>query len=143
MTRRSRFALLGLVVVIAIVAFVIAQPGGDDNNTQNDGGKPKSGATAGPGPTSKNAVETPTKISVKGGKPVGGIADITVSKGDRVRFAVTSDVADEVHVHGYDFMKDVAAGGTVRFDFSAKIDGSFEIELENRQEQIASLKVEP
>jgi plastocyanin len=142
MTRRSRFALLGLVVVIAIVAFVIAQPGGDDNNTQNDGGNSKTGATAGPGPTSKNAVE-PTEIRVKGGKPVGGIADITVSKGDRVRFAVTSDVADEVHVHGYDFMKDVAAGGTVRFDFSAKIDGSFEIELENRQEQIASLKVEP
>jgi hypothetical protein len=143
MTRRSRFALLALVVVIAIVAFVIAQPGGDDSNTSNNAGTSKSGATSSRGATSKSALERPTQINVKGGKPVGGITDITVSKGDRVRFAVTSDVADEIHVHGYDFMKDVPAGGTVRFDFPAKIDGSFEIELENRKEQIASLKVEP
>jgi hypothetical protein len=145
MTRRSRFALLALAVVIAIVAFVIAQPGGDDSsNTQNDAGTSKGGATSSRGATSGGGtVERPTQIKVKGGKPVGGITDITVNKGDRVRFAVTSDVADEIHVHGYDFMKDVPAGGTVRFDFPAKIDGSFEIELENRKEQIASLKVEP
>jgi hypothetical protein len=60
-----------------------------------------------------------------------------------VRFNITSDVADEIHVHGYDFMKDVRAGGTVRFDFPAKITGGFEIELENRKEQIASLQVNP
>ena len=143
MTRRSRFALLALVVVIAIVAFVIAQPGGDDTDEQSSAGRSNSGATSSRGATSKSPVERPARITVKGGKPVGGIADITVSKGDRVRFAVTSDVADEIHVHGYDFMKDVPAGGTVRFDFPAKIDGSFEIELENRKEQIASLKVEP
>jgi hypothetical protein len=145
MTRRSRFALLALAVVIAIVAFVIAQPGGDDSsNTQNNAGTSKGGATSSRGATSGGGtVERPTQIKVKGGKPVGGITDITVNKGDRVLFAVTSDVADEIHVHGYDFMKDVPAGGTVRFDFPAKIDGSFEIELENRKEQIASLKVEP
>jgi heme/copper-type cytochrome/quinol oxidase subunit 2 len=133
MTRRSRFGLLALAVVIAIVAFVIAQSGGNDSS--------KSGANR--GSTSKGVVKKPIQIEVKGGMPVGGIRDITVNKGDRVRFSVSSDVADEIHVHGYDFMRDVPAGGTVRFDFPAKIDGSFEIELEKRKEQIASLKVEP
>ena len=32
------------------------------------------------------------------------------------RSSSTSDIADEIHVHGYDFMKDVEAGGTVRFN---------------------------
>ena len=56
---------------------------------------------------------------------------------------MTSDVADEIHVHGYDLHKDVTKGGTVSFDFPAKMDGGFVVELESRSEQIASLKVLP
>ncbi|MDX6643453.1 MAG: hypothetical protein QOD76_1415, partial [Solirubrobacteraceae bacterium] len=52
-------------------------------------------------------------------------------------------VSDEIHVHGYDFHKDVNAGGNVRFDFPAKISGGFVVELEKRGEQIAELKVQP
>jgi hypothetical protein len=54
---------------------------------------------------------------------------------------VVSDVSDEIHVHGYNFHKDVKKGGSVSFDFPAKIDGIFVIELESRGEQIASLQV--
>ncbi len=125
MNRRARLALLGVVVVIGVISFVIAQSGGSDHN----GSAHKSSA--------------PAQIRVEGGKPVGGIERIAVSKGDRVRFSVTSDVADEVHVHGYDFHKNVAKDGTARFDFPATISGSFEIELESRKEQIASLEVSP
>jgi hypothetical protein len=116
----NRFALLAVAVVIAVVAFIALKPG-DDKKT---------------GPTV-------TQIKVQNGKPVGGIQPITVSKGDHVRFTVTSDVSDEIHVHGYDFMKDVKAGGRISFDFPAKIDGEFEIELEKRSEQIAKLTVNP
>jgi|SRR5947209_13625316 len=82
-------------------------------------------------------------IVVKGGKPVGGVKKIVVNKGQPVRFVVTSDVSDEIHVHGYNFHKDVKAGGSVAFDFPATIDGVFVIELEGRSEQIASLQVNP
>src|SRR5437588_13126074 len=85
----------------------------------------------------------PVHLVVKGGKPVGGVKDITVKKGSPVRFSVTSDVADEIHVHGYNFHQDVVKGGTVSFSFPAKIDGDFVIELESRSEQIAALTVEP
>ena len=59
-------------------------------------------------------------------------------------FGVSFDSAsDEIHVHGYNFHKDVKAGGSVSFSFPAKIDGEFVIELESRGEQIASLVVNP
>ena len=85
----------------------------------------------------------PVHMFVKHAKPVGGVEDIVVQKGAPVRFSVTSDFADEIHVHGYNFHKEVEKGGTVSFDFPAKIDGNFVIELESRSEQIASLTVQP
>ncbi len=82
-------------------------------------------------------------IIIRGGEPVGGIAELSYDAGDEIRFEVTSDVADEVHVHGYDLMEEVPAGGTVSFDFPAEIEGIFEVELEGRKLQIAELTVNP
>jgi hypothetical protein len=56
--------------------------------------------------------------------------------------AVTSDVADEVHLHGYDISRDVQAGGTVRIAFRATLPGRFEVELEGRGIQIGDLTVQ-
>ena|SRR2546423_1078383 len=122
MSQRGRLGLVALAVVVAVAAFVIASSGGSDSSKTSS---------------------KPVHITVKNAKPVGGVQDITVKKGDPVRFSVTSDVADEIHVHGYDFHKDVAKDGTVSFNFPAKIDGDFVIELESRSEQIAALRVEP
>jgi len=82
-------------------------------------------------------------IVVRGGEPVGGIAELEYSAGEEIRFEVESDVADEVHVHGYDLMEEIPAGGTVSFDFPADIEGIFEVELEGRKTQIAELTVNP
>jgi hypothetical protein len=92
--------------------------------------------------TEKMTKGVPT-IVVKNGKPVGGIRQLTYEKGDQIRFKVESDVSDEIHVHGYDVMKDVEAGGSVSFDFPATIEGGFEAELEGRGEQIIELTVNP
>lgn len=122
MSQRTRAGLGALVVIVAIVAFIIARPSG----------------------TSKNGgTSTVVHIQIHGGKPVGGVQTIPAKKGDRVRFTITSDVSDEIHVHGYNLHKQVAAGGTVSFDFPASIDGIFIVELEHRSEQIASLEVQP
>jgi hypothetical protein len=80
-------------------------------------------------------------VQIKGGKPVGGIRRSTARKGQQVALVVHSDMADEVHVHGYDLSKDVKAGGIVRIQFEAKLTGVFEIELESRKLQIAELTV--
>jgi ABC-type glycerol-3-phosphate transport system substrate-binding protein len=91
--------------------------------------------------TTEAAGPVTIRVVVKGGKPVGGIQRATVKKGQNVAIVVHSDVADEVHVHGYDLKKDVTAGGTVRIVFPATIPGVFEAELESRGLQIVEFTV--
>jgi co-chaperonin GroES (HSP10) len=138
MTQGRRIALIAAAVVIAVVAFIVLKP--DDKKETTGSGQT---APSGSGTTSKPTPPTATQIKVVNGKPDGGIKEIDVNKGDQVRFTISSDVSDEIHVHGYDFMKDVKAGGKVTFSFPAKIDGEFVVELEGRGEQIASLVVNP
>ena len=90
----------------------------------------------------RERLDVPT-IEVVNGRPVGGVADLTFSKGDEIRFVVDSDTADEVHVHGYEVMEDVTTGGGVTFNFAAGIEGIFEVELEGSATQIAELTVNP
>jgi len=67
-----------------------------------------------------------------------------VSRGDQITVHVTSDgVQDEVHVHGYDLMADVAPGSPATIRFTADAPGRFDIELENTGVQIAELEVRP
>src|SRR4051812_18626843 len=127
-----RIAAPVAVVVIAVVLFIVLKPSDDNNN--------KSSGTT---PTAEKSPPPVRTVRVTGGKPAGGIQDLTFNKGDTVQFKVVSDVSDEVHVHGYDFHKDVAPGHPVTFEFPAKIDGEFVVELESRGEQVASLKVNP
>jgi hypothetical protein len=82
------------------------------------------------------------KMTIKNGKPVGGIERFTVEKGKPLSIVVYSDVADEVHLHGYDKHVDVAPGpdpSIIHFD--PEIPGVFVIELENRGLQIGELTV--
>lgn len=139
MSPAKRWAVLAVVIVAAVVAFVIVQPGGTSKKSKPTS---PSAPTAAP-PTAAPTPPPVTTVTVVRGKPAGGVTVINAKKGRRVRFIVRSDVADEIHVHGYDLMKDVAAGGSVNFDFPAKIDGGFDVELEKHGEQIATLKVQP
>jgi hypothetical protein len=69
------------------------------------------------------------RIVVRGGKPLSGVKRLEYKKGERVRFSVRSDAADEVHVHGFDVTKALPANRNVRFTFPADIEGVFEVEL--------------
>jgi len=136
-------ALVGVAVVVAaVVLFVTLQGGGDDNGSAG-GGQATSQQAGSNNPAAKPAKPAVPTIVVENGKPVGGIRELTYSKDDEIRFKVRSDVSDEVHVHGYDLMKDVKAGSSVSFDFPASIEGIFEAELESRVEQILELRVNP
>jgi hypothetical protein len=140
----TRWAVLGLVVAVAVVAFVIAQSGGgsSSSSSKTTQAQAPAGGTAVKS-TTTSAAPAPKLIVVKNEKAVGGVQDINVKKGDQVRFTVQSDSAQEIHVHGYDFHKNVPKNGSVSFSFPAKIDGGFVIELEGPGQQIAALKVQP
>lgn len=145
----TRTALIGVVlVVVAVVLFIVLGGGSDsgsDTTTSGNTSKESVGSGGGPGKEAEteSKPEVTTIVVGNDGKPVGGVAEITVNQGEEVAFRVKSAVAEEIHVHGYDLMKDVPAGGTVSFEFPAEIEGIFEAELEGRGEQILELKVEP
>jgi hypothetical protein len=138
--------LIGLAAIGAAVVLFVLASGDEDNDSGTTATTPTQATTgrteeepAQPQPA-QPAVE---RIVVEGGKPRGGVKRLSFKSGDRVQFTVTSDVADEVHVHGYDVSKDVPAGGSVRFSFPARLEGVFEVELEQRAEPIAELRVSP
>jgi hypothetical protein len=122
MPRNQRFVMLGLAGVVIVVAIVIAVAGGGSGKVTSAG---------------------PTTITVQNAQPVGGVKSLTYKKGKTIDLTIKSDTADEVHFHGYNFHKDVAKGGSVRFDFPATIEGSFIVELENHKQTLANVKVEP
>jgi|tagenome__1003787_1003787.scaffolds.fasta_scaffold20810164_2 FtsP/CotA-like multicopper oxidase with cupredoxin domain len=66
---------------------------------------------------------------------------VDVEQGQRVRLTVTSDVADEIHVHGYDKSKDLEPGVPGTLTFRADQSGIFEVELEERALQLVQLEV--
>lgn len=74
---------------------------------------------------------------------VEGPERVEVNLGDEVVLVVTSDVADEVHLHTYDVMVDVEAGETVELSFTADIPGIFEVELEDAELPITEVEVAP
>jgi hypothetical protein len=128
-----------LAALLTAVALAACGSGSGETNSAT-------GATAtrpADGPESASMGGKVPAVVIRNGEPVGGVKELEYDAGDEIRFEVTSDVADEVHVHGYDLMQDVSAGGTVSFDFPAEIEGIFEVELEGLGEQIAELRVNP
>jgi hypothetical protein len=128
---------LSLCVLAAVGICVLAGCGG--GGSSDAVGSTEAATTA----TTTAPVAKTVTITVKNAVPVGGIQRATVAKGDEVELVVHSDVADEIHVHGYNLMKDVAAGGTVKISLVADVPGRFEAELENHGTQIADLTVTP
>jgi hypothetical protein len=107
---------------------------------------------AGPGTTAAGSATVTTtaptttaagpviEIAYRGGK-LEGNGRKQVTKGQTVTLRVTSDVADEVHVHGYDKEAAIPAGGTAEVVFKADVAGVFEVELHKKHLKIADLEV--
>jgi hypothetical protein len=142
-SRAISAAIVVALVAAAVVLFVVLR----DDDGDGDG----SGATTTPAAAEKPAQrdkrtkpkpKVPT-IVVEGGQPAGGVTELEYSRGELVRFDVESDVAEEVHVHGYDVIEDVERGKVAEFSFPAEIEGGFEVELEGSHTLIAELTVEP
>ena len=149
-SRGARAAIL-VVTVAAVVALFVVLGGEDDGDgggraatTQTQTTTDRSGTTDRTQTRERPAEPPPPpRIVVEGGRPRGGVERLTFESGDRIRFVVRSDVAEEIHVHGYDITRDVPAGGSVRLSFPARLEGVFEVELHGTGQQIAELRVSP
>lgn len=79
-------------------------------------------------------------ISYTGGKIEGG-GRKQVAKGSTVTLQVTSDIVDEVHLHGYDKAVNTVANQPVQIVFKADASGVFEVELEKKGLKLVDIEV--
>ncbi len=143
---RVPVALLAVAVTTSLVACgrdTAGKPDGDiGSSTNTETPESREEATsqpqAAPAPTAAGSL---FHVVVRSGGVNGGVQRFKVPLGEAVTLMVTSDVADTVHVHGYDVEQHVGAGQTIHVAFTASIPGVFEVELEDASLKIAELAV--
>ena len=143
----ARLAVVAVAIVVVAGLFIVLSGDDDEPSTTTTAAGTTTSAQESPGggaeePSKPDKPQVPT-IVVKDGEPVGGIAELSFTTGDDIRFNVESDEDAEIHFHGYDVAQDVQAGGQVQFDVPADIEGVFEVELEETTTQIAEITVAP
>lgn len=140
-----------LVASVLALALLLVACGDDD-----EAADPTS-TTAGPAPETSTATETSTvpdattttvvaatttttspagpdadvvlEAVVEGGSVIEGGGRESVPLGSTVALVVTSDVEEEIHLHGYDVELAVVPGVPAVLEFTADIPGVFEVEL--------------
>jgi hypothetical protein len=141
-----RLLIVAAAIVVAAGLFLVLRPDDDGSGAQTGTtttAPTTTPTTTVPPPPPKPPPPARVRINVRSGTPVGGIRRVTVGKGRRVVLIVTSDVADHVHLHGYDVMRDVAPGRPARLAFRATIVGTVEVELEDRHLALARITTQP
>ena len=153
-----RVALLALLPALALTAC-----GGDDPSPTASAPPSTTPATSAPGTSAPGTSASPTAdggpgcpaqtapdptatvvtADVIGKKVQPPNQTVTVKVGSKVRVAITTDVADEVHVQTYDLRENVAAGCTSAIDFVANIPGTVEVELEKAHVHVVEIKATP
>jgi hypothetical protein len=92
--------------------------------------------------TTSSSSEVP-RIKVEDGVKTEGLDTISVRVGEPVRFEVEADIADEIHVHGYDLLFETIPDEEVLVEFVADATGIFEVELEGLGLPIVDIEVTP
>jgi hypothetical protein len=142
----TRLLILAGTVVVAAVLFVVLRPDDDEpaatTTTQSQTTTEREPTVPPPRPPAPPPPAR-VRITVRDGRPVGGIRRVTVGRGRRVVLIVSADVSDHVHLHGYDVMRDVAPGRAARLAFRATIVGTVEVELEDRRIPLATVTTQP
>lgn len=156
--RRITHALVLLGVSLALVA---GCSGGDTSGPQPAAASATPAATptaaptppATPDPTPAGTPAAPSAaaavddqpvvipVAVAGGQVINRPDTVQVKLGEPVRVIVMSDVAEELHVHGYDLFQDVVPGEAATLEFVADIPGQFEAELEDAQLTLFTFEV--
>jgi len=139
------------VGVVALVGIFLAVRPRDDadvpkaptsTETPSPSGHEDGEMTMEPSATMPAEDEVPVVVGVRAGK-VTGPGTATVKVGDRLHLTVTSDVVDEVHVHGYDLTADVGPDEPAHVELVAATAGIFEVELEGSGLLLVRIRVEP
>lgn len=100
-------------------------------------------AVADPAPVTRSVPITVIELQVRDSQLVAGPAVVSVRMGDTVTLRITSDRADELHLHGYDRHLHLPANEPAELSFKAVHSGRFEYELHHANRTLGTLEVQP
>jgi hypothetical protein len=123
-----------LAVVLAVAGCAGTAPAADTGTTTTSTSTSSGTTTTAPGQR--------IEVDVAGGRATGDTGRVPVAAGTAVTLVVTGDVADEVHVHGYDVTADLSPGRPAELGFDATIPGVFEVELHHAGTVLLTLQIQ-
>jgi hypothetical protein len=135
-----------LVPVVTVVAALAGGCGGSSGGESVAASSVPSPSVA-PSATSvasgvaSDSAQVTLALTVAKGKVTGDTGRVKVPLGSRVRITVTSDVADEIHVHLYDLKQEISANQPGSIEFTADKPGVIEVELEHAKLPLTRLAI--
>lgn len=140
-----KVALIAGALGLILSLFVALRPDDDDAaattavaTTATAPGTTEHSVTTAPAPPDIVTIQI-----VVGSEGVTSVRRFSVKQGRKVALLVRSELADHVHLHGYDLMAGVGPGAPGLIELTADAPGRFEIELEEQRLPIAELEVRP
>ena len=141
MSRNQRLGVIVGAIVVLVVAFVLIRPTDDKKEPAP---APEQAKKTTPTKTqTAEAKPKPPTVTIRDGKPAGGVKTIEFGSGSSARIDVTTNKPAEIHLHGYDIEKPVQPGKTTVLRFKADIEGIFELEDHDSKAELAKVKVSP
>jgi hypothetical protein len=138
------------VLLPALALLGLAGCGGDDQpasggtptTSSAPAGQPSSPSDSPSGPATTAAqADVVITATVAGGKITPNTQTVKAKQGQSVMVTVTSDEADELHIHGYDKEVELQPGKPGSVTFTADTKGTFEIETHESGKLVAKLIV--
>ena len=140
--QRAASALLASAVLLAGCAGTDDPPeSAQTSATTTDSGTTPSGPSSSPSLAPPSPTGTSIDVSFAAGQVNGDVGRISAPLDEPVTITVASDVADEMHVHGYDLTAEVGPDAAGTLTFQASLPGVFEVELEQRGTLLLTLQV--
>lgn len=142
-----RIALIAAAFGLLVSLFVALSRNGDDDEAATPATTTATTArTTGTAPSATTTTAQPKVITIRIVIPAANLPKArkyTVRRDRKIKLVVDSQIADQVHLHGYNLSKGVSAGQPATIEFTADAPGRFEIELENHGIRIGELEVRP
>jgi hypothetical protein len=124
-----------------LALLLVAGCAGTAPATEDDGAAP----TTSEATTESAAATAPAgqqiDVQYAHGQVSGDTGRVAVPAGAAVTITITSDVADEAHLHGYDLEAELTPGEPAELRFDATIPGVFELEMHEAGAQLLTLQV--
>jgi hypothetical protein len=137
---KSRILLITLTFAVLVTGFLILRPKPEstDQVTSTDPSPDVSQETVQELPQARTF-----ELVIMNRQLTSGSPSIVVTQGDTVTINITSDEADEFHLHGYELKTQLTKDIPATLTFEATLSGNFQFELGNAHAELGSIEVQP